>query len=205
MSLRRVHLATACLLLIFILAHIANHLGALGGVANHLAVMDILRLAYRNIVVETILLAAFAFQVVIGLRLLLRAKSNVSGLVGWAQLLSGGYLAFFVTVHVGAVLSGRMILGLDTNFWFAVAGYSAGILKLWFTPYYFLSVLALFVHLGCAAYWLTGARKPVSQYWFMALAIAGAVISTLISTALMGGFEDFEVPARYLEPYSAFL
>lgn len=205
MTLRRAHLFTAFVLLVFLAAHIANHLAAVTGPASHIAVMEALRGVYRHWLVEPVLLLAFAVQVVLGLRLLVRARNSVSGLVGWVQLLSGGYIAFFLLIHVGAVFTGRIRLGLDTNFWFAAAGYQAGALILWFVPYYFLAVMALFAHLACAAFWLSGGTGSRSRAWFVSLSAAGIAVSGTITAALMGAFEPFEIPPAYLETYSAFL
>jgi hypothetical protein len=74
------------------------------------------------------------------------------GAVSWLQAGAGAYLGFFLLVHVGAVLYGRVSLSLDTNFYFAAAGFHVPPFPYFFAPYYFLGVAALFTHLG-AAYW----------------------------------------------------
>jgi succinate dehydrogenase/fumarate reductase cytochrome b subunit len=201
MTLRRAHLLTACLLLLFLAAHLANHMMAIAGTGRHIAVMEALRAIYRHPLVEPALLGAFALQAFLGLRLLWRSRGAPSHPVATLRKLSGAYLAFFLLVHVGAVLAGRYWLGLDTNFWFAAAGYQAGAMIFWFVPYYFLAVLALFMHLGCAAYWISGGAGARSRSLLAGIAGAGFVISGLISAALLGAFEVFEVPARYLATY----
>ena len=48
LNLRRVHRASALLLVAFACAHIGNHLWALRGAAAHIELMDGLRLVYRH-------------------------------------------------------------------------------------------------------------------------------------------------------------
>ena len=64
MTLRSAHLLTACLLLLFLAAHLANHMMAIAGTGRHIAVMDALRAIYRHALVEPALPGAFeAFEV----------------------------------------------------------------------------------------------------------------------------------------------
>lgn len=202
--LRRLHGALGLLIGTFLLAHLSNHLSALAGVETHIAIMQALRGVYRNPLVEAALLLAVAMQVGLGINFLWRARGKVHGLVSRLQLASGAYLAFFLLVHVGAVMTGRAS-GLDTNFYFAAAGYQQWLTALYFVPYYFLAVLALFTHLGCAAYWLTrDANRGLAQRLLWLLIGLGLVISLLISSALTGLAVDYDVPAVYLETYRLF-
>ena len=123
MSLRRLHALSALLLALFALVHLANHLAGLAGVETHRAVMQALRTVYRQPVVEALLLAVVSFQAVSGLVLVARGWKQRRGRIAWLQAGSGLYLAFFLLNHVGAVLAGRGLLGLDTDFHFAAAGF----------------------------------------------------------------------------------
>lgn len=204
LRLRRLHGLTGLLIGAFLLAHLSNHVAALAGADAHIAIMDTLRLVYRHPLVEIALLAAVALQVGLGLTFLWRAKGKVHGWVSRLQLASGAYLAFFLVVHVSAVLGGRA-MGLDTNFYFAAAGYQQLLTALFFVPYYFLAVLALFTHIGCAAYWLTRDANPHLAVRLLQGTIAlGLILSLAISACLAGLAIDFEVPAGYLQTYSAF-
>ncbi len=202
--LRRLHGALGLLIGTFLLAHLSNHLAAVGGVASHIAVMDALRPIYRHPLLETILLAAIATQLVLGLTFLWRARGKVHGAVSRAQLASGAYLVFFLLVHVSAVLGGRA-MGLDTNFYFAAAGYQKLTTALFFVPYYFLAVVAIFIHLGCAAYWLTRDNRPALAMGLFRLGIVlGLIISLAISACLAGLAISFKVPEVYLKTYALF-
>ncbi len=107
----------------FACVHIANHLAALVGVSSHIESMEAARSVYRLRAVETLLLLCVAFQVISGLWLVVAGWKQRHGLVSWVQAITGAYLAFFLLVHVSAVLHGRAILHLDTNFYFAAAGF----------------------------------------------------------------------------------
>jgi hypothetical protein len=65
---------------------------------------------------------------------------------------------------------------------------------LFFAPYYFLAVAALFVHIGCA---LRRGRAVVAVF-----AVAGAVTAGLIVILLMGKVVPVDIPARYLATFA---
>ena len=146
------HGVSAAVVGIFILAHMANHVVGLWGQEQHVAFMQALRPLYRNAVVEPALLALFTAQIVSGTTMVVRGWRDRQGSVAWLQAGSGIYLAAFVMFHAIAVLSGRLALGLDTDFRFAAAGFHVPAWPLFFWPYYALAVFALFMHIGCAIY-----------------------------------------------------
>ena len=82
LNLRRLHRASAWLLVIFACAHTGNHLWALRGVASHIELMDGLRLVYRHPLVEPLLLASVLVQCVSGWWLVAAAASIVASLAG---------------------------------------------------------------------------------------------------------------------------
>jgi succinate dehydrogenase/fumarate reductase cytochrome b subunit len=200
--LRTVHRGSAIFIAAFALAHLANHLAALSSIAAHLAVMETLRTVYRNGLIETMLLASVTVQVFTGLWLVLRGWKQREGRMAWLQAASGAYLAFFLLVHVGAVLFGRSVLDLDTNFYFAAAGFFVPPYHYFFAPYYFFAVMALFTHLGCAAYWQFEARSPAARSLAVALpAAVGGVIALLIVLSLAGMLRQVDMPQKYKETY----
>lgn len=202
MPLRALHRTSAILLVAFAGLHIANHLWSLAGVASHIEFMEAARSIYRRPGVEAVLLSCVAFQAVSGLWFVVRGWKHRRGLVPWLQAMSGAYLAFFFLVHVGAVLYGRSALHLDTNFYFAAAGFHVPAGQLFFAPYYFLAVLALFTHLGCAAYWLFETAPRHLRALSVAIPIVvGGVVSLLIVMSLAGKFQPVEVPAEYKATY----
>lgn len=211
-TLRTAHAVSATLLSAFAFTHIANHLFALGGVAAHTAFLEAARRVYRQPLVEALLLACVAFQIVTGLALFFRGRgarrqsTGFPALVARWQAASGIYLAVFLLLHVGAVLTGRIALGLDTNFHFAAAGFHVMPFPLFFIPYYFLAVLAFFTHLACAGFWHAGSASPGAHVFALAAPIAfGAVAATLIPLCLGGILIPVQVPAEYLATFRALL
>ena len=202
MSIRQFHRLSAGLLAIYILLHLANHLMAVAGAHAHIAFMEATRPLYRNAVVEPVLLACVLFQCGSGIWMVLRRWKERAGFVAWLQAGSGIYLALFLLFHVGAVLFGRAALRLDTNFYYAAAGFVRIPYGLFFAPYYFFAVYALFTHLGCAAYWQVEARSPMVRRLAIGIpAGVGLVVALLIDLALAGMLHPLDIPAKYLTIY----
>ena len=198
MNLRALHRTSAVVIAVFAIVHIANHLVSLAGIPAHIAFMEAARSVYRQPAVEAVLLLCVTFQIGSGSWFVARGWKQRRGAVAWLQAISGAYLAFFLLAHVGAVLFARNALALDTNFYFAAAGIHVSPYQFFFAPYYFLAVLALFTHAGCAAYWnlQTVSIRPRT----LAVAgsmLAGAAVSMLIVLSLVGRIQPVEVPAQY--------
>jgi hypothetical protein len=202
MRLRALHRTSALMVTAFACVHIVNHLTALFGVASHLAFMDSARAVYRQPIVEGILLLCVAFQVVSGLCLIARRWKQLRGLIAWLQAIAGAYLSLFLSAHVGAILFGRTVLDLDTNFYFAAAGLHVPPYPFFFAPYYFLALLALFTHLGSAAYRRMHAKARATGMLAMVFAVLiGSVVSLLVVLSLAGTLQPFEVPEEYKAIY----
>jgi succinate dehydrogenase/fumarate reductase cytochrome b subunit len=203
MKLRTLHRNSAILIATFTCLHIANHLVALVGIPSHIAFMEVARKLYRQPIFEIPLLVCVAFQVTSGLWLIVRRRKQRHGGLVWLQAISGVLLAFFLLVHVGAVLYGRTVLHLDTNFYFAAAGFHVPPNQFFFGPYYFLAVLALFTHIGCAAYWRFDTLPPETRKLVIAIPmLIGGTVSLLIVLLLAGKLQAFEVPAAYKATYA---
>nr|WP_052170106.1 hypothetical protein [Massilia sp. JS1662] len=190
---RRLHRAAGAVLAVFLVVHVANHLAALAGVEAHIRFMDAARSVYRQPVVEAVLLLCVVLQAASGLRMLWTGRQRRRGVLAWLQAGSGAYVALFLAIHVVAVLAGRAG-GLDTNFFFAAAGLHVWPFVLFFVPYYFLAVAALFVHLGCA---LRRGRAVVAGFSAIGIVVAGLVVATL-----MGKVQSVEIPAKYLQTFT---
>jgi hypothetical protein len=198
MNLRLFHRTVAVLVLLFVVVHVANHLASLSIISTHIAFMGAARTVYRQPVIEVVLLSCVAFQVASGLRLVIRGWRQRSGWIAWFQALSGAYLAFFLLLHVGAVLCGRTVLHLDTNFYFAAAGLNVHPFQLFFAPYYFLAIFALFAHLGCAVYWQSHAASRMAAVLAIGLpTLVGALVAMAIVLALAGMINPVDVPPKY--------
>ncbi|MFC5462530.1 hypothetical protein [Massilia niabensis] len=202
-TVRKLHRTCAAVVALFVLAHVVNHLAALGGIAAHLRFMDVARLVYRQPLAEAVLLLCAAGQAGSGLWLVRSGWKRRSGWLAWLQAVSGMYLALFLLIHVAAVLAGRTVLDLDTNVHFAAAGLQVWPYQLFFVPYYFLAVVAVFAHLGCA---LARRAGPAPRMRALAAGLplsAGVVFSGLVLAALMGKLYPYEVPQAYKNTYPA--
>lgn len=204
MTLRRLHCFSALFLTAFAALHLANHLVGLAGVEPHIAFTQSLRVVYRQPVVEALLIAAVVLQIYSGTTFVVRGWKQRHGFMPWLQAGSGAYLAFFLLNHVGAVLLGRAVFKLDTNFYFAAAGFQITPFQFFFAPYYFLGVLALFTHLGCALYWHLQTQSRSARLLAVALPVAiGATLSLLIVMMLVGALYPVQVPLEYTAPFGA--
>lgn len=202
--LRGLHLCSALLLGLFLLLHLGNHLAGLAGQAAHIEVMAALRPFYRNVLVEPLLLALFLWQAGSGLAMVVRGWRTRRGVVSWLQAGSGLYLAIFLLNHVGAVLAGRHLFGLDTDFRFAAAGFFVPPWPVFFGPYYFLAVVCLFAHVGCAFYWqCAGIGRARQRLLLGAFFVTGVVLATLLVLALAGQLFPVDIPPAYRATYGA--
>lgn len=201
MRLRRWHAVSAVVVAVYATLHVANHLFGLAGVSSHLRFMEGARSIYRSRLIEPVLLACVAFQVASGLTLFVRGWKQRRGAVAWLQAICGAYLAAFLLIHVTAVWFGRLALELDTNFYFAAAGFHVPPFQFFFAPYYFLAIAALFTHLGCAAYW----HMPLARNRALVVAVPlalGVAVAALIVLALAGALYPIDIPAEYKATYA---
>lgn len=179
--MKKIHRISSVVLAAFVLPHLFNHLLAVtGGPAAHIAFMESFRKVYRHPVAEGVLLASAGIQIVTGLRLAFSGKWK--SLTRWerVQRLSGLYLAFFLLLHVSAVVAGRAG-GTDTNFHFAAWGINHAPAWLFFVPYYFLGVWTFFLHVGAVRYRKVLEISRVSSPWQgYAIWGAGFAVATLI-------------------------
>ena len=190
--LRRVHAVTAVPLAMFLIAHVANHLAAVDSLDAHVRVQNALRLIYRSGVVEPVLVIAAVSQVVTGALLAWRSRGFRFTRLRGLQFLSGAYLSMFFFSHLNAVfVFGRYLQGADTTFAWATGG-RGGLLEApasaQLLPYYFLSVVAFFVHIACAGRRvvipLTGDRVADRTAW--TVGIAGCLVALALLAPLTG-------------------
>ncbi|MEM7103713.1 MAG: hypothetical protein AAF502_11315 [Bacteroidota bacterium] len=198
--MKKLHLYSGLIISLFVFAHLANHALIFWGEEVHLAFMDGLRRVYRYVVVEALLIAAVVLQVFSGIKLFVkRRKFRLSGF-DRLQLYSGTYLAFFLLIHVSAVLIARSYFLIDTDLYFGAAGLNLWPFQLFFIPYYFLAVLAFFIHLACAYRismmgFLGGKRKAELH----AKIIIG--LGVILSTLIIIGMQGVEIPQQLRELY----
>jgi succinate dehydrogenase/fumarate reductase cytochrome b subunit len=199
MKIRRLHFLSGLTITLFIALHLFNHLCSVFGAEKHIAIMTGLRGVYRNFIVEGILMVAVLVQILSGFSLLaVRRKTSVTG---WEKIRiwTGLYLALFLVVHLGAVFAGRLLLHLDTNFYFAVAGLNTFPMNIFFVPYYALAIISFFGHIAA----LHGSRMKLVVFGLhpaeqsaIILAI-GICLTVVVFYGLTNQFRGVEIPAAY--------
>lgn len=199
MQTKQLHYTSGLIITIFITLHLFNHAYSIAGIDAHIQLMKNLRLFYRNIIVETILLMAVVIQIISGLLLFKTNRRKATTCFEKLHIYTGLYLAFFFVIHVGAVLTGRFYLHLDTNFYFGVAGINTFPLNLFFIPYYSLAVIAFGGHIASVHY-----KKMKSDVMGISrgkqaivILLFGIVLTPLLFYGLTNHFKGVPIPAAY--------
>ncbi len=199
MNLKNLHYFSGITISIFVGLHLFNHFCSLFGANAHIELMNDLRVVYRNIFAETILLFAVAIQIISGIKLFSKKRKTKSDFFGKLQIWTGLYLAFFLIIHLSAVLSGRLILELDTNFYFGVAGLNTFPLNLFFIPYYGLAIISFFGHISAVHSKKMKNKilgiKPNKQSYI--ILIIGIILTLIILYGLTDRFNGVEIPKEY--------
>jgi hypothetical protein len=148
MTIKKIHYISGLTIALFVGLHLFNHICSIFGGDKHIEIMNVLRHFYRNFFVETILLLAVLVQIISGLKLFRTNRKNAKTNFEKLHIWTGLYLAIFFVIHLGAVLGGRYLLHLDTNFYFGVAGLNSFPTNLFFIPYYGLAIISFFGHIA---------------------------------------------------------
>jgi succinate dehydrogenase/fumarate reductase cytochrome b subunit len=202
-TLKKLHRLSGIVIAFFLLLHVTNHLFALGGPKLHITVMNLFRYAYRFLPVEILLLLCVAFQIISGVVLVFKKGFLKQPLYVKIQIASGLYLSFFMIYHVRAIMLGRYQWKVDTDFYFAAGVANNYPSKLFFIPYYTLSLACVFAHIACAHYIkrmeklndvLDHARIEIFRKKYNRetafIYMAGVVITSLIMMAFSGLLYD---------------
>ncbi|KGL58424.1 conserved hypothetical membrane protein [Polaribacter sp. Hel1_85] len=199
MNLKKLHYFSGITISIFIGLHLLNHFYSLFGAEAHIELMNDLRIIYRNVLAETILLLSVVIQIFSGIKLYRKKRKTESDLNDKLQKWTGLYLAFFLLFHMGAVLFGRLILELDTNFYFGVAGLNTFPLNLFFIPYYGLAIISFFGHISAVHSKKIKSKivgiEPIKQSY--GILIIGIILTLVILFGLTNGFNGVEIPKEY--------
>lgn len=199
MTLKKIHYLSGLYTSLFIGFHLFNHIVSLQGAEKHIATMQSFRGIYRNAFAETILLVAVLVQVISGIKLFGAGRKAAFGFYDKLHYLTGLYIAFFLVIHVSAVMAGRFILKLDTNFYFGVAGLNSFPFNLFFIPYYALAILAFFGHI--AAIHHKKMKLPLlglsPKQQANAILLLGICFTVFVFYGLTNHFKGVIIPAEY--------
>ena len=189
--LRTAHgFSAAAIIAIFLAWHLGNHVTAAWSLETNDEIMDLLRVWYRSDIVQPILVALFAFQLLSGLRLLWAAIAPKADIYSSIQTATGTFLMVFITSHLIAVfILGRMFLDVDTTFAWA-SGAPTGLLhdpwNVRLIPHYSLAVLFVISHLAVGVRTVLlghDVRVPVANRLAWVLCGSGLGISLAITIA----------------------
>jgi hypothetical protein len=199
-SLKGFHYYSGITIAAFVFLHLGNHLLSLGGAQKHIEMMQILRVVYRNIFIEVILLLVVAIQIYSGITLYFRKRKYPDSGFGKLQIYSGLYMAFFLMIHVSAVLVGRAILHLDTNFYFGAVGLNSFPVNLFFIPYYGLAILAFFCHIASIHAFVMKGRilGLTSRNQSLVIIGLGFIFTILILLGMTNLFRGIDIPDDYM-------
>jgi hypothetical protein len=199
MTIKRIHFLSGLTIAVFLGLHLFNHFMSNWGADTHIAVMDNLRLFYRNIFVETILLLAVLTQIITGIKLFIPKRKTATTFFDKLQIWSGLYIAIFFVIHVSVVFLGRIFLHLDTNFYFGVAGLNTFPLNLFFIPYYGLAILSFFGHVS--AIHNSKMKKTVlgltPKTQSIIILVFGLMLTLVIFYGLTNHFKGVTIPEEY--------
>ncbi len=198
-EVKRIHYISGITITLFIILHLSNHLYSLFGIERHIEIMDTLRIFYRNVIAETILVCAVLIQIVSGIKLFFRKRKEATSFFEKLQLWSGLYLAVFFVFHLTAVFLGRLILNLDTNIYFGIAGLNTFPFSLFFIPYYGLAIISFFGHISSIhkvkmKINLLGINPNQQAYTILFI---GVLLSFIVLYGLTNGFKGVEIPNDY--------
>lgn len=191
--LRIVHGATAlCVLLGFIAAHIINHDLALWSVQLHHDVMNTLRVWYRSMWVEPILLTLLLVMIATGIPMVAHYARQRMDALRVIQTATGVYVAVFLCSHIFATLNARR-LGIETD-WFFASGPEGSLLQGGglldrLIPHYIFATLALILHaaLGLRIVLLQhGFSRRVANNSLYTLSTLAILLTAITTTALLG-------------------
>lgn len=191
--LRVLHGVSAALLGLFLLFHLFNHLNGWLGPEAHAAIMKAGRTVYRSNWIEPLLILLLLSQVATGLTLAARWSAARGDFHRVFQIASGIYLAAFIITHLNsALISARLVHGVETNWAWASGAPEGLLLDAWnirLLPHYALGVFFILSHMA------TGLRhvlithgfstRPADRLWFAAV-LGAAVVAALIVAALLG-------------------
>lgn len=199
MIVKKIHYISGLIITIFVGFHLFNHVWSIFGAEEHIEMMNLFRIIYRNIFVELILLIAVFVQIFSGLKLFKTNRKRAIAIFDKLHIWTGLYLALFFVIHVSAVLAGRYFLKLDTNFYFGVAGLNTFAFNLFFIPYYGLAIFSFFGHIACIHNKkmkrnVLGLAPNVQS---KAILIFGIFLSVVILYGLTNHFSGVKIPSEF--------
>ncbi|MCO4291702.1 hypothetical protein NF867_02350 [Solitalea sp. MAHUQ-68] len=199
MTIKKLHYLSGLTIAVFVGLHLFNHVGSIFGADNHIQIMHSLRIIYRNIFIESILLLAVLIQIFSGLKLFNANRKTAFSNFEKLHIWTGLYLAIFFIIHLSAILTGRLFLHLDTNFYYGVAGINSFPFNLFFIPYYGLAIISFFGHIA-SIHSKKMSKDMVGlspQEQSKAILLFGICLTFIIFYGLTNHFVGVKIPTEY--------
>lgn len=195
-KLRLAHGVSGCIVALYVLFHVVNHLFGLIGPDAHAAVMAVGRKVYRASMIEPLLVAAMLFQIGTGLRLAWTWTGTSVDRYRVFQIASGVYLSVFILGHMNSVfVFARTFLDIPTDWAFA-AGLPTGLIhdpwNIRLVPHYALAVFLVLAHL-CSGLRVVMLSHRVEAATANRIWWTGAALSAVISAAIMSGLAGLRI------------
>ncbi|HNP20029.1 MAG TPA: hypothetical protein PKL31_16440 [Fulvivirga sp.] len=199
MTTKKIHFISGLTITLFIGLHLFNHFYSIFGADKHIELMEVLRKLYRNIFIETILFIVVITQIISGLKLFKISRKTAVTRFEKLHIWTGLYLAIFLILHTSAVLVGRYILNLDTNFYFGVAALNTFPLNLFFFPYYGLAILSFFGHIASihSKKMKATVLNLTPKHQANTILVFGFIVTLLIFYGLTNHFQGVPIPEEY--------
>ena len=144
-------ISALAILVVFLVPHLGNHLTGIVSGADHIGVMRLARLVYRNTLVEPLLITLIAFQIMSGFVLVRRKLDRASDFFGTLQTMTGIYVGCYFLGHMTAAFAARGA-GIDTN-WNWLTNDDHGLLfhlsSFSLVGHYWVGPIALVAHVAC--------------------------------------------------------
>jgi hypothetical protein len=185
-------ISSLAIMLVFLAPHLFNHLLGVFGTDVHRAVMDVLRVLYRNAVLEPIIIVAFFFQILSGLVLIRPKTISRADLLDALQTASGAYLTLFIASHINSVFTLARYFGTETDYKWAVGdpvGLVADAWNIRLLPHYSLAVFFLIAHLACGLRVVMRnhhVRPSVYTASTWGVIMLGALVTAIITAGMIG-------------------
>jgi hypothetical protein len=198
--MERLHKVSAAVVFAFLCLHFGNHFIGLEGRDAHAQFMDAARLIYRHPIIEMAVILAFVIQMISGIALARVIWRDKKDFVHQLQAASGMVVVVFLPIHLAAIAYGRLVLNLDTNFYFAAAGLMTPGWRYAFYGYYGAGIFALFVHMGCIAHDIfKKTNKPLGYVFLTGLTGVGAYATWLLLMMYSGHLYPVTLPDAYAQ------
>jgi hypothetical protein len=184
-------ISAVAILILFLVPHLGNHLTGIVSGADHFGVMKLVRLVYRNAVIEPLLVTLIGFQIMSGFVLVRRRLSRASDFFGTVQTMTGIYVACYFLGHMTAVFAARGA-GTDTN-WNWLTSDDHGLLfhlsSFSLVGHYWVGPIAIVTHVACGlrmvmlGHGVSGEAAARTAWGLIGL---GVVASSVILAGLLG-------------------